>query len=267
MPLKKDAKTTENTEKQEDYLQIKLPSLKRSSVNPILLFLLLVASFLLGMLFTKVQYLEQSKKDQTNQPVVTGAANQPVAQKPAGNIKPVTNKDHIRGNQNAKVTLVEYSDLECPFCKQFHPTMKQLLTTYGNKIRWVYRHFPLPFHQNAQKEAEASECVAELGGNDAFWNYVDKIFERTTSNGTGFALDQLGPLASEVGVSQQAFQTCLDSGKYAQLVKDEEADDQQAGVTGTPSTFIVNSKGQSQLIVGAQPLDAFKTAIDQALKQ
>ena len=180
--------------------------------------------------------------------------------------KDITEKDHIRGNKNAKVTLVEYSDFECPFCQRFHPVTQELLKTYGDKIRLVYRHFPLSFHANAQKEAEASECIAELGGNDAFWNYVDAIFERTTANGTGFALDKLGPLAAELGINQAEFQTCLDSNKYEQLVKDQIADGTTAGVSGTPSTFIINSKGESQLIVGAQPTETLKTAIDSSLK-
>ena len=233
---------------------------------------LVAAAFLIGSLWTKVQYLEKNGSSSTQTAAQTapqGAVpqgNQPAAQAPSGKIKPVTDKDHIRGNKNAKITLVEYSDLECPFCKRFHPTMQELMKTYGDKIRWVYRHFPLSFHANAQKEAEATECVAELGGNDAFWSYVDKLFEKTTSNGTGFALLELGPLAFEVGVNQSAFQRCLDSGKYEQLVKDQIADGTTGGVSGTPSTFLIDGNGKSQIIVGAQPVEAFKTAIDTMLK-
>ena len=235
------------------------------SYTPILIVLLLVASFLLGALTTKLAASQNSTGSpqtaaQPNSP--QSALNAPAQPAPAGKIKPVTDKDHIRGNKNAKVTIVEYSDLECPFCQRFHPTMKEILQTYGDKVNWVYRHFPLSFHANAQKESEASECVAELGGNDAFWNYVDKIFERTTSNGTGFALDKLGPLAAEVGVNQVQFQSCLDSGKYTKLVQDQIADGTSAGVSGTPSTFI-----NGQLVVGAQPVSAFKTIIDQELSK
>ena len=233
---------------------------------------LVIMSFILGSLYTKVQYLEKNG----GSPVQAAAAqpqaatpqqgNQAAAQPPAGDIKKVTDADHIRGNKNAKITLVEYSDYECPFCKSFHPTMQELMQTYGDKIRWVYRDYPLSFHQNAQKEAEASECIAELGGEDVFWKYTDAIFERTTSNGTGFALDKLGPLAAELGVDQTAFQQCVDSDKYAQHVKDQTADGTTGGVSGTPSTFIVDSKGKTQMLVGAQPIAAFKTVIDQALK-
>jgi len=232
---------------------------------------LVAAAFLIGSLYTKVQYLEKNgspTKSTAGQTAPQAALpnQQPAALAPSGKIKPVTDKDHIRGSRNAKLTLVEYSDLECPFCKRFHPTMQELMKTYGDKIRWVYRHFPLSFHANAQKEAEATECVNELSGNDKMWEYIDKMFEKTTSNGTGFALDQLGPLAAEVGVNQSAFQSCLDNGKYTQHVKDDIADGTTGGVSGTPSTFIINASGKSQIIVGAQPIESFKTAIDAVLK-
>jgi protein-disulfide isomerase len=226
---------------------------------------LMIASFFIGSLYTKNQYLEKN----VGTPVQAGVpqqGNQPVAQAPVGKVREVSNGERIRGNKNAKVTLVEYSDFECPFCKSFHPITQELLKTYGDKIRLVFRDYPLPFHQNAQKEAEAGRCIAELGGSDAFWNYVDKIFDRTTSNGTGFALTDLGPLAAEVGVNQQSFQQCLDTDKYTQAVKDEVIEGNAAGVSGTPTSFIIDSKGKTQILVGAQPVDAFKTVIDQILK-
>lgn len=233
--------------------------------NPFLVGALVVSAFIIGSLFTKVQYLEKgvSPLSATNP---SPATQQPAAVPATGKIKQVTDKDHIRGNKNAKVTLVEYSDLECPFCKSFHPTMKQVMDTYGDKVRWVYRHYPLSFHANAQKQAEASECVAELGGDDKFWEFIDKIFERTTSNGTGFALTALGPLAAEIGVNQSQFQSCLDSGKYTKLVQDQIADGTTGGVSGTPSTFIGNGKSENKLVVGAVPIDQLKQPIDEALK-
>lgn len=181
----------------------------------------------------------------------------------AAPVKPVDEKtDHIIGAKNAKVTLIEYSDFECPFCKRHFATMEQVLKEYPNDVRLVFRHFPLSFHQNAAKEAEASECVAELGGNAAFWKFHDKIFTETTSNGTGIALTRLGPMASEVGVNQAAFQKCLDSGKYAEKVAKQMQEGSEAGVEGTPATF-VNGK----VISGAVPFATFKTQIDAELKK
>ena len=234
------------------------------SVDKVLVVALVVGSFFLGSLTNKVATLEKNG----SQP--TGEAKQAAVANPSPSVatkkpKAISSADHIRGNKDAKVTLIEYSDFECPYCKNFQATLTEIMNTYGDKIRLAYRHYPLPFHANAEKEAEASECVAQLGGNDAFWKFADDIYQRTTSNGTGFALDQLGPLAAEVGVDQQQFQSCLDSGKYAKLVKDSIAEGQGAGVQGTPSTFIVDSKGNSQLVVGAQPIDSFKTVIDKAL--
>lgn len=202
-------------------------------------------------------------------PVPTAPIQAPQPPPTAGPLTPVDPKtDHIRGDlSKATVAVIEYSDMECPFCKRVHPTYQQIVQTYGDKVVWVYRHFPLSFHANAHKEAEASDCVAELGGNDAFWKFVDGIFDKTTSNGTGFPLDQLGPLAKQVGVDQTKFQSCLDSGKYARHVDDEENAGQAAGVQGTPGNFVVNLKTQkSQLVSGAQPFSNFQTAIDAMLK-
>ncbi len=193
--------------------------------------------------------------------------NQPPPQPPQdlSKMPKVTDKDHIRGDINAKILLVEYSDLECPFCKRFHTTMQQVMDEYGSDVAWVYRHFPLSFHQNAQKEAEAAECVGELGGNNAFFSYIDKMFERTTSNGTGFALDQLRPLAEEIGVNGAEFQSCLDSGKYAKHIQDEMAGGTDAGVQGTPGTVIVTKDGKRDFIGGAYPFEEVKKQIDALL--
>ncbi len=192
---------------------------------------------------------------------------QPGQLPPAGNVKPVTKADHIKGDfSKAKVFLIEYSDIECPFCKRFHPTMKQTVQTYGKDVAWVYRHFPLNFHANAQKEAEASECAAELGGNTAFWKYLDTMFERTTSGGTGFALDKLTPLAKEIGLNETKFQQCLDSGRYTAKVNQDLQEGQTAGVNGTPGTVLLTRDGQTAVISGAVPFETVKSAVEKYLK-
>ncbi|MDD5054982.1 MAG: DsbA family protein [Candidatus Peribacteraceae bacterium] len=206
-------------------------------------------------------------------PPVPPSAAAPAAPRPpaepqvAQEVPPVDpEKDHIRGNPNAQVAVIEYSDFECPFCKRVHPTYQQIMKEYGDKVMWVYRHYPLGFHQNAQKEAEATECANELGGNDAFWKFTDGIVEKTTSNGTGFPLDQLPVLAKEIGLSETKFKSCLDSGKYAQHVKDDMDGGSKAGVSGTPGNIILNVKTQKNTIIsGAQPFANFKSAIDALL--
>ena len=169
--------------------------------------------------------------------------------------------DHIRGDAKASITLVEYSDLECPFCKAFHPQMQQLMQEYAGKVKWVYRHFPLSFHVNAQKEGEATECAGKLGGNDKFWAYTDKIFERTTSNGTGFAIDALVPLAKELGLNEAKFKSCLDSGEFTAHVQQDLQEGTSFGVNGTPTTFV-----NGQPVEGAVPYEQLKAVVQSLLK-
>ena len=192
-------------------------------------------------------------------------ANPPAAQPAAGEVPEVTDEDHIRGDKNAPVTLIEYSDFECPFCKKFVPTVDKILEEFDGDVRVVYRHFPLSFHANAQKQAEASECANELGGNDAFWEFHDAIFERTTAGGTGFALSALTPLAEELGLNGKKFQECLDSGKYASHVQEDMSGGQAAGISGTPGSIIIDAKGNAQLVSGAVPYESIKVILDAAL--
>lgn len=192
-----------------------------------------------------------------------------LASEKAKNVRRVSaTRDHIYGNPNAPISLIEYSDYECPFCKRFHPTAKEIVKTYDDKVNWVYRHFPLTFHNpSAEKEAEASECINELGGNEGFWKYTDAIYERTKSNGNGFPLDQLGPLAKELGLDEKQFADCYQSGKYAARVKDDLEEGEKIGVTGTPANIILNNKtGEVVLKTGAQPFTAFKGDIEQMLE-
>ncbi len=195
----------------------------------------------------------------------TAAATAVKTKTPTGKVPEVTSADHIRGNKDAKVTFIEYSDFECPFCKKFEPTMQQMEKEYGDKVRIVYRHFPLSFHPNAPKEAEAVECANDLGGNDAFWKYHDAILERTTSGGTGFALTDLVPLAKELGLDEAKFKDCLDTGKFTKHVQDDEAGGGSAGITGTPGSFIIDAKGTAQLVSGALPYASIKSTLDAAL--
>jgi protein-disulfide isomerase len=176
-------------------------------------------------------------------------------------------RDHIYGNPNAPISLIEYSDYECPFCKNFHQTAKQLVKAYDGKVNWVYRHFPLKFHNpGAQKEAEASECVYELGGNNAFWRYTDAVYERTKSNGNGFPLIQLVPLAIELGLDEKQFAQCYESGRYAIRVKEDLDEASKIGITGTPANILLNNQsGQVVSIMGAQPFEAFKAEIEKLL--
>lgn len=182
------------------------------------------------------------------------------------NIAEVTDKDHIIGSRNADIVIVEYSDTECPFCKVFHSTMKEVVSAYDGKVAWVYRHFPIAqLHTKAEKEAAATECAAELGGNQAFWSYIDEIFERTNSNDS---LDpaELPKIAGNVGLDVKAFNDCLSSGKYTEFVKNSVEEAVKAGARGTPYSVIIAEDGKKGVINGAEPLDMIKVKVDALLK-
>ena len=183
----------------------------------------------------------------------------------AKNIRPVSpQRDHIYGNPDAEVSLIEYSDFECPFCKRFHVTAKKVVDSYDGRVNWVYRHFPLAFHNpGAQKQAEASECAAALGGNDAFWRFSDGIYERTRSNGNGFPLSGLLPLAEEIGLDASEFRACLESGKFTGRVLEDYNDGVNIGITGTPGNVLRNNRtGRVVVRAGAVPAANLKNAFD-----
>ncbi|GMQ95633.1 MAG: hypothetical protein BMS9Abin14_081 [Gammaproteobacteria bacterium] len=187
----------------------------------------------------------------------------------ASNARPVSaEQDHIYGNPNAEVSLIEYSDFECPFCKRFHPTAKQVVDSFDGRVNWVYRHFPLAFHNpGAQKQAEASECANALGGNEAFWSYANKIFERTRSNGNGFPLDGLVPLAEEIGLDKDEFRACLESGKFTAHVLEDYEDGINAGINGTPGNVLRNNQtGKVVARAGAVSAANLKNAIGGLLR-
>lgn len=199
----------------------------------------------------------------------TGTGNQPTDGTGQAGIviAPVTDQDHVRGDlRKAEAVIVEYSDTECPFCKQFHSTMKQVVQQYGDRVAWVYRHFPLTsLHAKAAKEAEATECVRELGGAEKFWAYVDKIYEVTPSN-DGLDAAQLPVLAQQVGVDRGRFETCLSSGKYSQKIQEDIAAAAAAGAQGTPYSVILVGD-QKIPLEGAVPFAQIQSALDQLLAQ
>jgi protein-disulfide isomerase len=176
----------------------------------------------------------------------------------------IDKNDHIRGNAKAKIVLVEYSDYECPFCARFHPTMIQAVEEMGDDIAWVYRHYPLSFHQNAQKAAEGSECVTKLGGNDAFWKYSDAISDSTSKDGK-LSPDAIAEAAAAAGVNASSFKSCLDSDEMATNVKDETAAGGGSGITGTPGTIVVVDGVPKELIPGALPYASVKATIEKYL--
>jgi protein-disulfide isomerase len=171
--------------------------------------------------------------------------------------------DAVIGSDKAKVTIVEFSDFQCPFCRVFfNDTYSQIKKEYidTGKVRLVFRHYPLPFHDAARPSALAAACAQEQG---KFWQMHDKMFTEQAKKGTGtvaFGVSELKAWAGQIGLNTGQFNSCLDSAKYASRVDTDTADGSKFGVSGTPSFFI-----NGELLVGAQPFAQFKTAIDAAL--
>lgn len=189
------------------------------------------------------------------------------------NMDPVTSDDYVRGNRKAPIMIVEYSDLECPFCKNFHNTLKQVVATYSKDVAWVYRHAPLDeLHPKARKEAEAVECAGDLGGNDAFWAYMDRLMEITPGN-NGLDEAQLPKIAEYVGLNVSKFNSCLASGKFANKIQSHLDDALESGFQGTPFSILVVEGVPTSPISGALPLNDqlpggqknLKTIIEEAI--
>ncbi len=181
----------------------------------------------------------------------------------------ITDTDHILGNPNAPIKIIEYSDLDCQFCRTFHATMKQVMAVYGanGTVAWVYRHFPLvELHPNAPKLAEASECVASIGGNDAFWKFVDSIFTSQTLNGQ-FDMSKLETSVAVSGVPVQQFRECYDSGRFRTAVAQQFDEAVAAGGTGTPYSIILSPNQPPIPIAGSRAYATIKEIIDALLAQ
>ncbi len=187
----------------------------------------------------------------------------------AANVPPPAEDEFYYGSPDARITLIEYSDFECPFCKRFHQTAKALVDGSDGKVNWVYRHFPLDSHNpGAQRQAEAAECAGELGGGEAFWAYTDAVYERTSSGGRGFAESALAPLAVELGLRESDFIECLNSRRHADKVRAQMAAGMRAGVTGTPGNILYDKQTGNVLAVhGAQPLERLRQAAAELVEE
>jgi protein-disulfide isomerase len=163
--------------------------------------------------------------------------------------------DPVRGPKDAPITILEFSDFQCPYCSKVEATLKQISERYGDKVRWVYRDYPLSFHPFAAKAAEAASCANEQG---KFWEMHDKLF----GNQAKLAVEDLKAAAGSLGIDQAAFDQCLDSGKYTEEWKKDLADGTKYGVTGTPAFFI-----NGRFLNGAVPLDKFTAIIDDELER
>lgn len=205
----------------------------------------------------------------------SGGSTQPLAAQPAGTqpapaadttgkVSPVTADDHIKGDINAPIMIVEYSDFDCPFCGRFHDVMNVVVEKYDD-VAWVYRQFPIEqLHPQAPAVAVASECVAKLGGNDAFWTFADGYFASRQS-GTNVAHDVLVPqLVAAAGVSETAFTTCFENGETLPDVQADLRNASETGGRGTPWSILIGPSGKTYPINGALPQQAIEQLIEVA---
>jgi len=195
-------------------------------------------------------------------------AEQPIAQVTGGStddVRPVTEDDHIKGSSDAQVTIVEYSDFECHFCKRFHDTMNEVMQEVDDgQVAWVFRHFPLDqLHPvKSRAVAVASECANEQGGNESFWKFADRYMELTLSNNKTPIETVIPQIIQEIGLNELAFQTCFESGKYDQHIEDDIENAVATGGRGTPWSVVIAPNGKTFPLNGAQPLEAVKQLIN-----
>ena len=188
-------------------------------------------------------------------PSAQPAAPSGAAQPTAVTVAAIDEEDHIRGNEDAEITIVEYSDFECPFCARFHDTMNQVVAQYGDDVRWVYRHFPLEsIHPRARPAAIASECAADQG---KFWEYGDTLI----ANQQALTDADLRQYAANLGLNTSQFNNCLENKEHDDIVTADANDGLAAGARGTLYSVIIDQDGNTQVISGAQPFAAVEATI------
>ena len=220
-------------------------------------YLIPLAILVAGVLVAGAIYFGEDKK--TN----TAASNNNAQQGAQITIPSVTDTDHILGDKNAPVVVIEYSDTECPWCKVFQDTMHKILGEYNGTIAWVYRH--MPFHSKSLKESQATECAYEIGGNESFWKYLDRVFEVTPSNDE-FDLEQLSVIAEYVGLNTEQFDACLSSERHVKEIQGNLELAKPGGIESTPYSIIRTSDGRETIINGAEPFEKVKAKIDALIK-
>ena len=217
--------------------------------NSLLILLLIITSFSSGYFYFKAQ---ANTKGAT-----TTNSETPSILKPNPN-------EHWNGTKNARYVWVEFSDLQCPYCQSIHPNLTKLLNTYSGKIAWVYRHFPLPSHPKAQPAAEATECLNEQKGNEAFWKMTNTIFEKMPD----IEVEEFTTIAVQLGADEQKFKTCVDSKKYEKKVKDQFNEGNNAGVNSTPTSFIYDLKSGNQVkVIGALAFEDLRKSLDNFISE
>lgn len=261
----------------KDYVEFNLPKLDigNKSINGAVV-LLIVFAFIIGVLTNRVILLEKDLKEEKSAPDST--TNQQPNKLPPEDNGPVNvsiDDDPVLGDSDAPITLIEFSDYECPFCKRyFEQTLPQIKEEYidTGKVKMVYRDLPLSFHDPlATLQAAAANCAREQGGDSKYFEYHDEIFKRTASNGNGMEEEELYTIASDIGLDNAEFTTCFTNEENKKEITNDLADAGKVGATGTPTFFIGKSTDNGIIsgtkLVGAQPFSEFEQIIEGLLEE
>lgn len=183
-------------------------------------------------------------------------------------IRPVSlTRDHIYGDQEAPISIIEFSDFECPYCRKIHPVLKKLVNGSDGQVNWVFRHYPLSFHKpNAQVEAEASECVAHIAKNTGFWVFIDTLFSQPR-RGKQDRTQLINRAAQKVNVKTEDLEQCKKNGQFASRVNEDEKEALAIGLRGTPANVIVhNGSNTIRIRQGAASLQTLRNDINELQK-
>jgi protein-disulfide isomerase len=220
---------------------------------------IIVAACILGISHIGYAYVIRSSSPSTKENIFGG--------------KQIDKTDYVYGKKDASVIVIEYSDPECPFCVKLHPIIKDIKEKYKDKVAFVYRHFPLTqIHKHAYDEARAIACAGRVNGEKGFYEYLNNLFDYKSANKTSeLPLNGTNDIAKNIGLDIQKFSSCMDKEDTGQEVIDEQADGLNAGVQGTPTTFVLvktkNGYDTVALIDGARGEASFTAAIEEALSR
>lgn len=239
----------------------------------IIMLIVLVLGFLGGSLWTENQMLKSNGVAGVKLEVEDNGAIEEIDDSLAlENIPDINDDDHVLGAEKADVVMISYLDFQCSFCHRWHPTFNTLVEKYGDQISFAYRHFTLGFTYSDQL-AQASECVAEYGGEEAFWKFTDTIYEKLTDESI-YTLENGNPtitvgsiltIAANSGASSDEVLACLESEEKAAVVEAMKQGAVSAGIGGTPATVIISKNAGRELIGGALPIEEVEEILEKHL--
>lgn len=172
----------------------------------------------------------------------------------------IQENDFVYGKRNAQLTIVEYSDYECPFCARLHKSLKELVDSRPSDVNWVFRDFPV--HKEAWNTSYAATCIGKISGNDAFWDFSNIMFENQGSLDSKLYIET----AKQFGITANQLESCMNSSETQKIVTDNFEEAQRAGARGTPYSILINTNGQLSPLSGALPITTLNTVINQALE-